>query len=106
MEQGGSVHQNRLTLFTRTTMGAHNRTSSEMRDNGRPPTLAVDLREVMIRFGAFIAVKSMNLQVGDAEFVAVVGPTGCGKSTILNTVTGLFKHSSETFRSSASRSRD
>ncbi|WP_225672882.1 MULTISPECIES: hypothetical protein [Bradyrhizobium] len=35
-----------------------------------------------------------------------MGPTGCGKSTILNTVTGLFKHSSETFRSSASRSRD
>ncbi len=62
-----------------------------MRDNGTPPTLAVDLREVMIRFGAFIAVKSMNLQVGDAEFVEVVGPTRCGKSTILNTVTGLFK---------------
>nr|WP_256380334.1 ATP-binding cassette domain-containing protein [Bradyrhizobium sp. CCBAU 051011] len=48
----------------------------------------------------------MNVQVGDAEFVAVVGPTHCGKSTILNTVTGLFKHASETFRSSASRSRD
>ncbi|WP_236843171.1 ABC transporter ATP-binding protein [Bradyrhizobium icense] len=48
----------------------------------------------MIRFGAFIAVKSMNLQVGDAEFVAVVGPTGCGKSAILNTVTGLLKPAS------------
>ncbi len=33
----------------------------------------------------------MNLQVGETEFVAVVGPTGCGKSTILNTVTGLLK---------------
>uniref|UniRef100_UPI0028E1DEED ATP-binding cassette domain-containing protein n=1 Tax=Bradyrhizobium cosmicum TaxID=1404864 RepID=UPI0028E1DEED len=48
----------------------------------------------MIRFGAFIAVKSVNLQVGDAEFVAVMGPTGCGKSTILNTVTGLSKPAS------------
>lgn len=38
-----------------------------MRDNGRPPTLAVDLREVMIRFGAFIAAKSMNFQVRDAS---------------------------------------
>lgn len=54
-------------------------------------TLAVDLRDVMIRFGEFTAVKSMNLQVGETEFVAVVGPTGCGKSTILNTVTGLLK---------------
>lgn len=55
------------------------------------PAFAVDLRDVMIRFGDFTAVKSMNLQVGEAEFVAVVGPTGCGKSTILNTVTGLLK---------------
>ncbi|MDA9392468.1 mannosyltransferase [Bradyrhizobium sp. CCBAU 45394] len=39
----------------------------------------------------FIAVKSMDLMVGETEFVAVVGPTGCGKSTILNTVTGLLK---------------
>lgn len=52
---------------------------------------AVDLRDVMIRFGDFTAVKSMNLTVGETEFVAVVGPTGCGKSTILNTVTGLLK---------------
>ncbi|MET4349258.1 ABC transporter ATP-binding protein [Bradyrhizobium sp. RT9a] len=55
------------------------------------PALAVDLHDVLIRFGDFTAVKSMNLQVGDTEFVAVVGPTGCGKSTILNTVTGLLK---------------
>lgn len=55
------------------------------------PGLAVDLHDVMIRFGDFTAVKSMNLQVAETEFVAVVGPTGCGKSTILNTVTGLLK---------------
>ncbi len=48
----------------------------------------------MIPFGAFIAVKSENLQVGDAEFVAVMGPTGCGKSTILSTATGLSKPAS------------
>ncbi len=52
---------------------------------------AVDVRDVMIRFGDFTAVQSMNLSIGDAEFVAVIGPTGCGKSTILNTVTGLLK---------------
>jgi NitT/TauT family transport system ATP-binding protein len=54
-------------------------------------TLAVDLRDVVVRFGDFTAVRNMNLQVGEAEFVAVVGPTGCGKSTILNAVTGLLK---------------
>ncbi|AUC13013.1 mannosyltransferase [Rhizobium sp. Y9] len=52
---------------------------------------AVELRNVAVKFGAFTAVAEMNLTVKDAEFVAVVGPTGCGKSTILNVVTGLLK---------------
>lgn len=52
---------------------------------------AVRLHDVAVRFGAFTAVGNMNLTVGDSEFVAVVGPTGCGKSTILNVVTGLLR---------------
>jgi NitT/TauT family transport system ATP-binding protein len=52
---------------------------------------SVELRDVAVRFGPFTAVANMNLTVGDSEFVAVVGPTGCGKSTILNVVTGLLK---------------
>lgn len=52
---------------------------------------AVRLKDVMVKFGEFTAVQSMNLDVADGEFVSVVGPTGCGKSTILNAVTGLLK---------------
>ncbi|MET4260464.1 NitT/TauT family transport system ATP-binding protein [Bradyrhizobium sp. S3.12.5] len=52
---------------------------------------SVDLRNVAVKFGGFTAVAEMNLTVAEAEFVAVVGPTGCGKSTILNVVTGLLK---------------
>ncbi len=35
------------------------------------------------------ALRNFNMTVERGEFVAVVGPTGCGKSTTLNLVTGL-----------------
>ncbi|GAA2465083.1 ABC transporter ATP-binding protein [Streptomyces mauvecolor] len=35
------------------------------------------------------AVRELDLTVGQGEFVAVVGPTGCGKSTTLTLVSGL-----------------
>jgi NitT/TauT family transport system ATP-binding protein len=38
---------------------------------------------------AHTAVQDINLQVDAGEFVAVVGPTGCGKSTTLSLVSGL-----------------
>jgi len=40
------------------------------------------------------AIRDFNMSVARGEFVAVVGPTGCGKSTTLNLITGLAKPSS------------
>src|SRR5207237_7490342 len=39
------------------------------------------------------ALRTFNMTVAQGEFVAVVGPTGCGKSTTLNLVSGLAKPS-------------
>ncbi|MGI5488168.1 ABC transporter ATP-binding protein [Microtetraspora malaysiensis] len=39
--------------------------------------------------GVHIAVRDLDLTVAAGEFVAVVGPTGCGKSTTLSLVSGL-----------------
>jgi NitT/TauT family transport system ATP-binding protein len=39
--------------------------------------------------GVHTAIRDVNLAVGTGEFCAVVGPTGCGKSTTLALIAGL-----------------
>ncbi len=55
------------------------------------PKAMVAIENVTMAFGSFVAVQDVNLTVADGEFVAIVGPTGCGKSTILNAIAGLLK---------------
>ena len=57
-----------------------------------PP--AIELRHVTKRFltptgAAYTALRDLDLAVADGEFCAVVGPTGCGKSTTLALISGL-----------------
>lgn len=59
---------------------------------------AVELINVSRRFlsptgKSLTAIRNFSMRVEEGEFVAVVGPTGCGKSTTLNLVTGLAKPS-------------
>jgi len=50
---------------------------------------AVELNDVVKRYGALEVVHSVNLNVEQGEFVVLVGPSGCGKSTTLRMVAGL-----------------
>src|SRR5712671_6926071 len=55
---------------------------------------AIELRGVTKRFltpsgGVYTALRDLNLTVQPGEFCAVVGPTGCGKSTTLALISGL-----------------
>lgn len=56
-----------------------------------PAKAMVSIDSVTMAFGSFVAVQDVNLTVADGEFLAIVGPTGCGKSTILNAIAGLLK---------------
>lgn len=41
--------------------------------------------------GRYQAASQINLDVAPGEFVAVVGPTGCGRSILLNAAAGLLQ---------------
>jgi len=47
------------------------------------------LREVTKRFGARTVLHNVSLEVAAGEYVALVGDSGIGKSTLLNVIAGL-----------------
>jgi len=50
--------------------------------------LKVDgLRKV---FGGLVAVEDVSFEISEGEFVGLIGPNGCGKSTIFNCISGLL----------------
>ena len=63
-----------------------------------PASRALAFEGVTCAFGSYVAVKDINLDVDDGEFVSIVGPTGCGKSTILNVASGLKSPTRGTIR--------
>ncbi|OLP46416.1 ABC transporter ATP-binding protein [Rhizobium oryziradicis] len=65
--------------------------SSTLSVEPNKPKAMVSIDAVTMSFGAYVAVQDVNLTVADGEFLAIVGPTGCGKSTILNAIAGLLK---------------
>jgi NitT/TauT family transport system ATP-binding protein len=59
---------------------------------------AIELRGVTKRFatpngGIYTALHDLTMEVAPGEFCAVVGPTGCGKSTTLALISGLERPS-------------
>ncbi|BCM89207.1 bicarbonate transport ATP-binding protein CmpC [Abditibacteriota bacterium] len=41
--------------------------------------------------GPYTAVRDINLTVAQGEFIAFIGHSGCGKSTVLNMIAGLYQ---------------
>jgi NitT/TauT family transport system ATP-binding protein len=75
-----------------------------MRDTVTPAESAIHLAHVCKVFGkagtdaAYRAVDDLNLDVRPGQMLAILGKTGCGKSTIFNMIAGLTEPTSGTVR--------
>ena len=47
----------------------------------------IELRRVTVQRGDNIALRELSLTIGAGEHVAILGPNGCGKSTLIKTIT-------------------
>jgi iron(III) transport system ATP-binding protein len=47
------------------------------------------IRDLVKRFGDFVALDDVALDVQEGEFVCFLGPSGCGKTTLLRAIAGL-----------------
>ena len=44
--------------------------------------------------GQYVALKDIDLEIAEGEFISLIGHSGCGKSTLLNLLAGLSQASS------------
>jgi NitT/TauT family transport system ATP-binding protein len=68
--------------------------TSSATSTGSARRTAITLRDATKAFatrdgGSYTAIRDVDLTVREGEFVTVVGPTGCGKSTTLSLISGL-----------------
>jgi iron(III) transport system ATP-binding protein len=49
----------------------------------------IELCDLIIRYGAAVAVNGISFNVGSGEHVTLLGPSGCGKTTTLRAIAGL-----------------
>jgi nitrate/nitrite transport system ATP-binding protein len=66
----------------------------KIRESEKSMTTHLDISHVSIEFptpkGSFKALDNVSLKIEKGEFVSLIGHSGCGKSTVLNIVAGLY----------------
>ena len=61
---------------------------------------------VVKQFGDSVAVKTMNLEIEAGEFLAIMGSSGCGKTTTLRMLAGLDTPSEGEIRLNGNRTNE
>ncbi len=54
------------------------------------PENAIEVRRLVKRFGDYVAVDHVDLDIRRGELLALLGPNGAGKSTMIKILTTLL----------------
>jgi len=57
---------------------------------GEDAQIAIEARDLTMRFGDFVAVDHVNFRIRKGEIFGFLGSNGCGKSTTMKMLTGLL----------------
>jgi branched-chain amino acid transport system ATP-binding protein len=53
--------------------------------------MLLEVRDLHVYYGAIHALQGISFDVDEGEIVSIIGANGAGKSTTLNTISGLFR---------------
>ena len=51
---------------------------------------SIEIKDLKVAYGEVVVLENMNLEIGEGEFLVLLGASGCGKSTLLNCIAGLL----------------
>ncbi|MEY8355185.1 ABC transporter ATP-binding protein [Lachnospiraceae bacterium 54-53] len=54
----------------------------------------VEVKNLTKKFGDLLVLNDISFDVGEGDLLCVVGPTGCGKTTFLNSLTKIYEATS------------
>lgn len=61
-------------------------------------TPLIELRGITKKFGGFAALDGVDLDIGEAEAVGIIGDNGAGKSTLVKLLSGVYPATSGTMK--------
>jgi len=57
--------------------------------------MMLEVRNLHVRYGAIVAVRGIDLDIGEGEIVALIGANGAGKTTVARAIAGLLPYRGE-----------